>query len=78
MVSLDDQGQLEFDGEIMDSDQLRVRLTSALDETEDKNVVLRADRHAEHGNVVQLIDLIRDCGAEGMTLDAKSSGRAGD
>ena len=78
MVSLDDQGQLEFDGEIMDSDQLRLRLAEALNETDDKNVVLRADRHAEHGSVVQVIDLIRDCGAEGMTLDAKNSGQVGD
>jgi biopolymer transport protein ExbD len=78
MVTLDDQGQLEFDGEIMDSDQLRLRLAEALNETDDKNVVLRADRHAEHGSVVQVIDQIRECGAEGMTLDAKSYRQAGD
>jgi biopolymer transport protein ExbD len=78
MVSLDEQGQLEFEGEVMDDDQLRVRLEAALGDTDDKNVVLRADRHAEHGNVVRLIDLIRDCGAEGMVLDAKSSGSTGD
>ena len=78
MVSLDAQGQFEFDGEIMTAEQLRGRLETALSETDDKNVVLRADRHAEHGNVVKLMDLIRDSGAEGLTVDAQSSGSAGD
>ena len=40
---------------------------------EQKNVVLRADRRTEHGAVVKLMDVIREAGAEGLTVDAQSS-----
>ena len=50
------------------------RLAAALGESKDKSVVLQADTHAEHGHVVQLMDLIQEEGATGLTIDARSSG----
>lgn len=70
-VLLGEDGTLSFDGETLDHETLGLRLQAALEGKERKLVVLRADRSARHGEVVRLIDLIRDAGAEDLTLDAK-------
>ena len=70
-VLLGEDGTLSFDGEIIDRDELGVRLRAALERNERKLVVLRADRGARHGEVVGVMDVIRESGAEGLTLDAK-------
>lgn len=70
-VLLGEDGTLSFDGEILDHETLGLRLQVALEGKERKLVVLRADRSARHGEVVRLIDVIRDAGAEDLTLDAK-------
>ncbi len=73
IVSLDAEGQLEFEGEIVEADVLTERLRAALENNDQKNVVLRADRRTEHGKVVRLMDVIREAGAEGLTVDAQSA-----
>ncbi len=70
-VLLGEDGTLSFDGEIIDREALGVRLRAALERSERKLVVLRADRSARHGEVVGVMDVIRESGAEGLTLDAK-------
>ena len=70
-VLLGQDGILSFDGEIVDREELGVRLRAALERNERKLVVLRADRGARHGEVVGVMDVIRESGAEGLTLDAK-------
>ncbi len=70
-VFLGEDGTLSFEGEIIDLEELGVRLRAALESSERKLVVLRADRNARHGEVVGLMDVIRDAGAQGLTLDAK-------
>jgi len=73
MVVLSADGQMAFDDEVLPTDQLREKLAAALEETDKKFVVLRADTHTEHGEVVKAMDLIREAGAEGMRIDAKSA-----
>jgi biopolymer transport protein ExbD len=75
-VLLGADGELSFDDEIISQEQLRERLQSALSETDRKIVVLRADTHTEHGAVVEIMDLIRDSGAEALTVAARSAGSA--
>ncbi len=70
-VLLGQDGTLSFDGEIIDREELGTRLRAALERNERKLVVLRADRGARHGEVVGVMDVIRESGAEGLTLDAK-------
>ncbi len=70
-VLLGEDGTLSFDGKIIDREELGVRLRAALERNEQKLVVLRADRGARHGEVVGVMDVIRESGAEGLTLDAK-------
>ncbi len=70
-VLLGEDGTLSFEGEIIDREELGVRLRAALERNERKLVVLRADRGTRHGEVVGVMDVIRESGAEGLTLDAK-------
>jgi biopolymer transport protein ExbD len=73
-VLLGSDGRISFDGEEIDREGLADRLRAALGERERKLVVLRADREARHGDVVGLMDLIRDAGAEAMTIAARPAG----
>ena len=70
-VLLDADGTLSFEGEVIEHAQLGGKLQEALGETEHKLVVLRADRGARHGDVVTLMDTIRDAGADAMTIAAQ-------
>jgi biopolymer transport protein ExbD len=70
-VLLAADGTLSFDGEIVELVQLGGLLRPALDESERKLVVLRADREARHGAVVAVMDAIRDAGADSMTVDTR-------
>jgi len=72
-VLLDAEGTISFEGDILEADQLRPRLRQALDESTRKLVVLRADKETSHGDVVTLMDLIRESGAEAMTVAARAS-----
>jgi len=64
-------GELSFEGETIDRDRLQRKLTEALSDRERKNVLLRADTRASHGEVVKIMDLIRAAGADGMTIAAR-------
>ncbi len=70
-VLMTEEGTLSIDGEIVDRVELARRLKAALSTEEQKLVVLRADRSASHGDVVALIDLIREAGAVDLTLAAR-------
>ena len=72
-VLLADDGTISFDGDTLDLAELGDRLQAALDDSERKLVVLRADRETRHGDVVALMDVIRGAGADGMTVGAQPS-----
>jgi biopolymer transport protein ExbD len=74
-VFLAADGELSYEGETLDAEALRGRLQEALEESEKKIVVLRADTHTPHGKVVELMDLIRESGAEGLTIAARTGGK---
>lgn len=71
-VVLGADGRLSVDGDVVDRDGLRDRLRDLLAERERKIVVLRADAGTTHGQVVGVMDDIRDAGAEGLTVAAQS------
>lgn len=66
-------GTLSFRGEEVSRQQLVERLRAVLEKAERKIVVLRADKSTPHGEVVQVMDLIRESGAEGLTIAARSN-----
>ena len=74
-VLLDTDGRIMFEDEVLDVQRLGPRLRTALAERERKLVVLRADKATSHGDVVRLMDVIREAGAEAMTVAATSASR---
>ena len=70
-VVLAADGSLSFEDQIVSREQLAERLAGSLEQTERKIVVLRADKSSEHGEVVQIMDLIRKSGAEALTIGAR-------
>ncbi len=66
-------GTLSFDGTLVDEDGLGRLLKDALNDAEKKVVTLRADTEAEHGDVVRIMDVIREAGAESLTVAARSA-----
>ncbi len=66
-------GTLSFDGELVDEDGLGRLLRDALNDAEKKVVTLRADTEAEHGDVVRIMDVIREAGAESLNVAARSA-----
>ena len=71
-VYLGADGKLGFEDETLTKEELATRLRVELEERERKIVVLRADTTTEHGEVVEIMDLIREAGAEGMTVATQS------
>jgi biopolymer transport protein ExbD len=74
-VLLDAEGRIMFEDEQLEIDDLGPRLRQALDQRSRKLVVLRADKSTSHGDVVRLMDVIREAGAEAMTVAATAASR---
>jgi biopolymer transport protein ExbD len=70
-VVLAADGAVSFDGEPVTLEDLAPRLRGRLAESDRKQVVLRADTDARHGDVVRVMDAIRAAGAEAMTVAAR-------
>ena len=66
-------GTLSFDDETIQLDQLDGLLRSALEDAESKVVVLRADTAVSHGVVVDVMDRVKQAGAEALTVATRSS-----
>jgi len=71
-VFLAADGTVVFDDETVTHEQLGERLRQTLSETERKIVVLRADSGTPHGKVVEIMDLIKDSGAEALTVATRA------
>ena len=71
VVYLTSDGRLFLDDELLDRAQLGPRLSQIQAASGDDRVVLRADEHAEHGAVVDLIDLIKESGFRRVSLAAR-------
>ena len=72
-VFLATDGSLSFDGERLELAQLRERLEAALDGVADPRVTLRADAGSRHGDVVRVMDVIRESGAKALTVAARKA-----
>ena len=71
VVQLGVDGSISFDGELYRLEQLGDKLSAALAERTEKKVVLRADGGARHAEVVRVMDVIRESGADALTVAAR-------
>jgi biopolymer transport protein ExbD/biopolymer transport protein TolR len=65
-------GEVVFEDESLTHEELGSRLQQVLEDSDRKVVVLRADTGTPHGKVVQVIDLIKDAGAEALTVATRA------
>lgn len=72
VVYLASDGRLFLNEQPLERGQLMVRLRERLAASSDDRIVLRADENAEHGDVVELIDLIKESGFRRVSLAARS------
>lgn len=72
-VLLAADGTILFESQTLSAEQLRERLVRSLAARERKSVVLRADTDARHGDVVRVMDAIRESGATGLEVAARAS-----
>jgi len=72
-VFLEADGSVTLGDRKLSREELGPQLRSELERAERKIVVLRADARTTHGEVVKIMDLIRDAGAEGLTVAARSA-----
>jgi len=72
-VGLAADGRIELDGAIVEREALAGLLRDRLAGAERKVVVLRADTTARHGDVVALMDVIREAGADALTVATRSA-----
>ena len=62
-------GRMRYDGEPMDKETLRSRLLGAADEINaGGGVMLRADQLVSHGEVVAVLDLIKEAGVRRFVI----------
>lgn len=71
IVYLTIDGQVYLDDSPQETDGLRAALRQLQAGTGEDRIVLTADEGAPHGKVVELIDLIRECGFTRISLAAR-------
>jgi biopolymer transport protein ExbD len=71
-VLLGADGTLSLDGEFLQAEQLGERLADLIQRSERKLVILRADTSTPHGEVVRVMDTIREAGAQALTVAART------
>jgi biopolymer transport protein ExbD len=72
VITLTEQGALFLDRAPIDEADLVAALRTRLTESGDDRIVLRADHRSQHGQVVHLIDLIKDSGYARVSLSARA------
>ncbi len=75
IVFLTADGQLYLDQRSMTEEELGVELRRLQAGTGDDRIILRADARAAHGDVVRLIDLVKDSGFTRVSIAATREGR---
>ncbi len=74
VVYLTRDGRLFLNDDMVEPEELDSRLRQLQASTGEDRIVLRADEHAEHGAVVELIDMIKESGFRRVSLAAKPKG----
>lgn len=69
---LDEAGQIYLDTKLLAEHEIKPALRQKLASTGVDRIVLRADSRADHGDVVHLIDLVKQSGYARVSLAAKS------
>lgn len=69
-----EEGRLFVDGQGIGTPQLKSELTRILEEDPDARVMIKAEAGVDHGEVVRLLDIVRDAGFPGVGIGTHIGG----
>ncbi len=73
ILFLTEEGDVYINDALVIKEHLTQVLAQLLADDSDDRIVLRADEKASHGDVVELIDLIKDSGFQRVSLSARQA-----
>ena len=76
-VSVDMNGIFFFDKEEVSREEMQARLAKVHQSAPDAKVFVRGDRDTVHGNIVQLLDMLRSAGFYKISFEIKSEALKG-
>ena len=76
-VSVDMNGNFFFDKEEINRDEMQLRLQKVHQSSPEAKVFVRGDRDTVHGNIVQLLDMLRAAGFYKISFEIKSEALKG-
>ena len=68
VVTVDKDNQIFVEKNKVEENELKAILQDKLKSAEDKRVLLKADSKLRYGNMVKIMDIVRDSGAQGLTI----------
>ncbi len=68
IINIDRKGTIFFDKIKINMEDLKGLLQDKLKDSIEKKVIIKADEKVEHGKVVKVMDIIRESGAECLTI----------
>ncbi len=71
IIQIDSSGKYYYKGEKITLQKLREILPEDIKNETEKNVVIEADKKTEHGAVVEVMNIVKDSGGEGLTVATK-------
>jgi biopolymer transport protein ExbD len=76
-VSVDMNGNFFFDKDEVSREEMQSRLAKVHQSAPDAKVFVRGDRDTVHGNIVQLLDMLRSAGFYKISFEIKSEALKG-
>src|SRR5437773_5947856 len=76
-VSVDMNGNFFFDKDEVSREEMQARLIKVHQSAPDAKVFVRGDRDTVHGNIVQLLDMLRSAGFYKISFEIKSEALKG-
>ena len=73
LIALEDGG-LRLDGEMLETSELKARLLESRREDPEARVMIKAESGVDHGEVVLLLDIVRDAGFPGVGIGTHRKG----
>ena len=72
-ITVDKAGLVFLDGKVVGKNELVTRLASLNEKSEDLRVFIRGDRDARHGDVLEVLDLVRSTGIQKVAFETRDA-----
>lgn len=76
VLTVDKEGRLYFDAETVSREEMEARLRRARTEVQDARIILKGDRDAGYGRVIDLLSLAKDCGLTRIAIVTEDKAEA--